>query len=134
MSVCVWFLFQLAKWGKKNLFWTKNTSVFFFNCSNWEKVVEKISETNRWKHLMNSLNEWIYLHCILCILHSVWLKSIKTFIGWGLHSARKWTIVLDKLLTIMVGHFFSDHSPILHCGVSFFLSINNKVHNDAFFE
>ena len=75
---------------------------------------------------MNELTFRHFLHISVC------LKSIKTFIGWGLHSARKWTIVLDKLLTIMVGHFFSDHSPILHCGVSFFLSINNKVHNDAF--
>ena len=75
---------------------------------------------------MNELTFMHFLHISVC------LKSIKTFIGWGLHSARKWTIVLDKLLTIMVGHFFSDHSPILHRGVSFFLSINNKVHNDAF--
>ena len=29
--------------------------VFFFNYSNWKKIVEKIRETNWWNYLMNSL-------------------------------------------------------------------------------
>ena len=36
-------------------FFTSIYHNFFFNCSNWEKFVEEISETNWWKHLMNSL-------------------------------------------------------------------------------
>ena len=40
---------------EKILFWTRKKFVFYFNCSNWEKFVEKISETNLWKHLMSSL-------------------------------------------------------------------------------
>ena len=32
-----------------------NKFVFFFNCSNREKLLEKISETDWWKNLMNSL-------------------------------------------------------------------------------
>ena len=40
---------------KKNLFWTNKKFVFFFNCSNWEKIVEKIRETNWWNYLMDSL-------------------------------------------------------------------------------
>ena len=47
--------FQLANWDKKILFWTNKKFVFFFNCSNWEKFVEKIGETNWWTYLMNSL-------------------------------------------------------------------------------
>ena len=41
---------------RKRLFWTNNKFVFFFNCTNWEKFVDKIGETNWWKHLMNSLD------------------------------------------------------------------------------
>ena len=41
-----------------------NKFIFFFNCSNWEKFMEKIHETNWWKHLMNSLQ------VILCQTHS----------------------------------------------------------------
>ena len=36
---------------KKNCFWIYNKSVFFFNCSNWDKFMEKIRDTNWWKHL-----------------------------------------------------------------------------------
>ena len=53
-SHLLWFLSQLANWEKK-LFWTKKKFVFYFNCSSWKKIMEKISETNWWKHLMNSL-------------------------------------------------------------------------------
>ena len=49
----LWFLFQLANWGKK-LFLTKKKFIFFFNCSNWENLVETIRETNWWQHLMKS--------------------------------------------------------------------------------
>ena len=31
--------------------------VFFFDCSNWEKFVEKNCETNWWNYLMNSLQD-----------------------------------------------------------------------------
>ena len=44
----------MANW-EKTLFWTNEKFVFFFNCSNWEKFVEKIRETNWWNYLMNSL-------------------------------------------------------------------------------
>ena len=50
----LWFLFQLANWEKR-LVWTNNKFVFFFNCSYREKLLEKISETDWWKSLMNSL-------------------------------------------------------------------------------
>ena len=40
---------------KKHLFSTNKKFVFFFNCSNLEKFVEKIRETNWWNYLMNSL-------------------------------------------------------------------------------
>ena len=35
----------------------------FFNCSSWEKFVEKISEINWWKYLMNSLLKWEFSIC-----------------------------------------------------------------------
>ena len=41
----LWFLFQLANWGK-NLFWTNKKFVFFLNCSNWEKFVKQIEKTS----------------------------------------------------------------------------------------
>ena len=47
-NICYDFCFN---W-EKNQFWTNKKFVFFFNCSNWEIFVEKISETNWWKHLM----------------------------------------------------------------------------------
>ena len=52
MNICLLlFLFQLQWTEKKKLFLTK--SVFYY--SNWEKFVEKISESNWWKHLLSSL-------------------------------------------------------------------------------
>ena len=45
------------KTEKKTLFWTNKKFAFFSSCSNWEKLVEKISETNWWKDLMNSLKK-----------------------------------------------------------------------------
>ena len=33
----LWFIFQLANW----MFWTSRKFVFFFNCSNWEKMVKQ---------------------------------------------------------------------------------------------
>ena len=48
----LWFIFQLANWKKKS--WTIKKFVFFFNCWNWENFMEKISEINWWKHVMNS--------------------------------------------------------------------------------
>ena len=53
----LWFLFNWQT-EKKKLFWTNKKLVFFFNCSNWGKFVEKIRETNWWKHLMNSIFEF----------------------------------------------------------------------------
>ena len=49
-NICYDFL---LKWQteKKLCFWTNKKFVFFFKCSNWEKI----RETNWWKHLMNSL-------------------------------------------------------------------------------
>ena len=38
---------------KKNLVWNSKKFVFIFNCSNWERFVEKFRETNWWKYLMN---------------------------------------------------------------------------------
>ena len=50
-----WLLFQLADW-EKNRFWTNKKCVFFFNCSKLRKIrVDKIGETNWWKHRMNLL-------------------------------------------------------------------------------
>ena len=34
---------------------TNEKFVFFFNCSNWEKFMEKIRRTKCWKYLMNPL-------------------------------------------------------------------------------
>ena len=31
--------------SRKNLFWTNKKFVFFFNCPNWEKFMEKLGET-----------------------------------------------------------------------------------------
>ena len=56
MNLCNEYLFitisfsTAVNWEKK-LFLTK--SVFYY--SNWEKFVEKISESNWWKHLLSSL-------------------------------------------------------------------------------
>ena len=36
-----WFIFQLADWEETPK-WTNKKFFFFFNCSNWEKFVEKI--------------------------------------------------------------------------------------------
>ena len=38
--------FSNCKLRKKKLFWTNEKILFCFNCSNLEKIVEKISETN----------------------------------------------------------------------------------------
>ena len=49
----LWFLLQLASW--QNTCFEPIRSLFSnFNFSNWEKFVEKISETNGWNYLMNS--------------------------------------------------------------------------------
>ena len=37
----LWFLFQLASWEEKKMFWTNKIFFFYFNCSNWEKFMEK---------------------------------------------------------------------------------------------
>ena len=60
-----WFLFQLVNWEKKTVFMTNKKFVSFFNGSNWEKFVEKIRETNWWKHLMNSLQNRKFTFYIL---------------------------------------------------------------------
>ena len=61
-NICwIWFLSQLENWEKKNLFGTNKKLVSFFNCSNWEKLVEKTSEKNWWKHEMNSF--YVYNQC-----------------------------------------------------------------------
>ena len=51
--------------GKKSLFWTNEKFVFFFNCPNWEKFVEKIRETNWWKHLMNWIQKAFLASCLI---------------------------------------------------------------------
>ena len=56
-----YYLFFNFQTETKSLFWTNKDFFFFFNCSNWEEIVEKISESNWWKHLMNS--KWnIFIH------------------------------------------------------------------------
>ena len=55
LNICYDFFFNLQT-EKKILFWTNQNFVFFFNCSSWEKFVEKIGEADWWKHLMNSLH------------------------------------------------------------------------------
>ena len=42
LNICYDFFFQLAKW--KKLFWTYKNFVFFFNCSNGEKLANQIGE------------------------------------------------------------------------------------------
>jgi hypothetical protein len=37
----LWFLFQLASWEEKKMFWTNKIFFFYFICSNWEKFMEK---------------------------------------------------------------------------------------------
>ena len=54
----LWFLFQLANW-EKTLLWTNE--IFFSYCSNWEKIMYKIGETNWWKALMNLFYRWMTL-------------------------------------------------------------------------
>ena len=57
-----------SKWQteKKKPFWTNNKKiVFFFNCSNWDIFIEKIRETNWWKHMMNSIQVWFSIHWII---------------------------------------------------------------------
>ena len=44
---------------RKKKFGTNKKFAFFFNCSNWEKFVDEVGETNWWKHPMNSLIEWV---------------------------------------------------------------------------
>ena len=56
---------------KEKLLWTNKKSVLFFNCSNWEKFVDKIREKDRWKHMMNLL--FMYLAMKMCC---VTLKKI----------------------------------------------------------
>ena len=70
-----WFLFQLANW---DFFLTNKKFVFFFNCSNWERFVDKIGETNWWKHLMNSL-------CMYDVwrMRTHWIKSCIFFMVSG---------------------------------------------------
>ena len=34
---------------------TEKKNLFFFNCTIWDEFVDKIGETNWWRHLMNSL-------------------------------------------------------------------------------
>ena len=60
---------------------------FFFNCSNWKRVMEEILETNWWKYLMDGIQkvgkvmgclvsfskQW-YLLVLRCIL-GLWLSS-----------------------------------------------------------
>ena len=48
---------------RKNVVLTNKKLIFFFNYSNWVNFVEKISETNWWKNLMNSLHDQvIFVH------------------------------------------------------------------------
>ena len=44
----------MTNWEKRQ-FGKNKKFISFLKCSNWEKFVEKISEPNWWKHLMNSL-------------------------------------------------------------------------------
>ena len=74
-----------CKLRKKKLFWTKKK--FGFNCSNWEKFVEKIREINWWKHLMNSLT--IHKSLISSILHLSFQFNCKQL--------RKTNIILHKI-------------------------------------
>ena len=48
-----WHVFFFNWQTVKKLFWSDKKFVFFFNCSNWEKFVDKISETNWGKYLLN---------------------------------------------------------------------------------
>ena len=56
-TICYDFFYNWQT-EKKRLFWTNKKFVFFFNCSNWKKILE----TNWWKHLMNSLYVAIAQH------------------------------------------------------------------------
>ena len=54
-NICYHFFSQksfLTDNWKKKLFWTNEKIHFCFNCSNLEKIVEKISETNWCTHLL----------------------------------------------------------------------------------
>ena len=46
LSLSSWKRKQTFHWSKteKNMFWTNKNIVFFFNCSNWEKIADEIGE------------------------------------------------------------------------------------------
>ena len=80
---------------RKNLFWTNKKFVIFFNCSNWEKIVEKIGENKigclvDWCHKQ----EIYYSSFIFDIFHSVHLvpdlvPNYLMYQGWkiqGMHT------------------------------------------------
>ena len=83
-NIFLYFCFNLQT-KKKKLFWTKKK--FGFNCSNWEKFVEKIREINWWKHLMNSLT--VHKSLISSTLHLSFQFNCKQL--------RKTNIILHKI-------------------------------------
>ena len=68
MNFCNEYLFIMISFStalnwEKKLFLTNKLFVFYY--ANWEKLVEKISETNWWNHLMNSFLVTIRRPCTL---------------------------------------------------------------------
>ena len=89
MNFCNEYLFIMisfstaVNWEKK-LFFTNKLFVFYY--SNWEKFVEKISETNWWNYLMNSLLVNKFDNLPFTKNDENFVEAFAIFCGMGIHN------------------------------------------------
>ena len=102
-NICYDFFFN---WQieKKKLFWTNKKLFFFFNCSNWEKFVERI-----WKKLVKTSDE------LVSNALNMQLHIYKDFFSIFDLKVSKICTYLLKILLVENGNASSDWIG-LHCG------------------
>ena len=59
VNICYDFFFNNFNWLTEKLFWTNKKFVYSFNCSKWEKFVEKIRGKNSWTKLVKKSHEFV---------------------------------------------------------------------------
>ena len=90
-----------------NCFEPIKSFVLFFNCSNWENYMEKIRETNWWKHLLNLLH--IQHGCMK------YLKIIRKWVMMQNNIKIRSATMNAQINPINIKSVFSEYIAIITC-------------------
>ena len=107
----LWFIFQLANWEKK-LLWTDKK--FFFNGSNWEKIVEKfvkqIGENIWWIRYRSQ-------HAPSPVMALHWMKRITKLWIFAVSNVLHTPIFFDKVPVLLSDSVKNDWSWLPFTGL-----------------